>query len=246
MIRSLIRVTLLPIGCVALASMSASSFASDGVSATFSLAGLPSTITLCRDSAAIAVFNYDAQWGVLIDVDNNTSTGAPIMGVGAEAYLLAHTPTQMLPCTPHEEDLADNLQIDLLLWDSVQNTFVPSSQPAWVTADFDDHSITLGADVVGGLAALDGASIYLAAAQAPYVATLGNTAVPAADLAPAAAVGGPSRTFPAGDVMNCSAPCSPGAVWYPSVDLVGMVTAIGPGDTLFADGFESPDVAFAR
>ena len=216
--------------------------ATDALSVTFRLAGLPSTITLYRDPAAIQFFSVDAQWGTAIDIDDDAGTGAPPLG--ADMLVMAHTPAQSVPCTSSTANTASSIVVDVLAWSIALNTFVPvNGATAIVSTDFSAHSITVSSDLNGPLGDLNAASRLLASITSFYQPAMGPPTV-AQDTSSRLALDAP-MTLPADDVQGCAAPCSSSADWYPMIDLVGVDARIVPGDSIFSDGFESPPPAVA-
>lgn len=241
MIRSRIRYAAFAVFLAACGIMPTAA-AADALSVTFGVAGLPSTITLCRDPTAIQFFSIDEQWGIGIDIDNDAGTGAPSIG-GVDVLLMAHTPAQPTPCTPNTANTADSIVVNVLVWSAAQSTFVPSDATATVSTDFSAHSITVSSDLSGPLGGLDAASRLLASTIGFYQPTMGAPAV--AQDASSWFVPGAPLTLAANDVQGCTAPCSPSADWYPMIDLVGVAASIVPGDSIFIDGFESPPPSVA-
>jgi len=200
--------------------------ATNSLSAKFELAGLPSTITLCRDPAAIQAFGVDEQWQLGIDVDNNASTGAPPVGV--DVIVAAVTMTPAAPCTSTTANTADSLAAGVFAWSDADQMFMPTDATATVSLDFVAHTITINTDLMGALSGLTPSSKLLVSTVGAYQPSMG---------APTVALDGTSTAFhvdepvtlPANDVQGCASTCSPGAPWYPLVDLVGMeVTTAQP------------------
>ena len=219
--------------------------AADALSVTFDLAGLPTSITLCRYPGIAQFSPTDEQWNVAVDVDNDASTGAPQLG-GADVILTTHTLVQESPCTPTIANTADSLVVDVLAWSADQNTFLPISAATTVATDFSAHWITVSADLDGPLSGLNAASRFLVTTASAYPPTMGLPTIAHDDGVGTNwfALDAPV-TLPAGDVQGCSAPCGPSADWYPLIDLIGSVASIGTGDAIFSDGFESPPSTIA-
>ena len=208
------------LACLALCSPA---FFADARAATLSskltLANLPSTITLCRDSAAIAAYGFDEQWVVLIDIDGNPLTGSP--GSGAEFVMGAQTISQGNSCSPSVVSTSDALFAALLTWDG--DTFVQGPEVVDVSVDLVAHTLTLSTDTVG-LTGLSAASTLLGQTFATYKPT-GSAPDLAGNSTAFTPLGSPI-TDPSGNVENCTSPCSAGAPYYSMVDIVGL----DPGD----------------
>jgi len=215
----------------AAACLPAGARAADSLSVTFDLADLPSTITLCRDPAAIAAFHVDEQWNIGIDIDNDTTTGLP--GLGVDVIFGALTLPQFSGCAPTVADTASSLTTQFSVWDAGSNTFVPSSALISIATDFVAHSITLTTEISGALSGLNDSSKLIASAGGPYQPTMGPP-VMAGDSSPPFTLG-TALTLPANDVMTCSAPCSPAASWYPLIDLVGMSASNANSQAAFGE-----------
>lgn len=218
---------------VLLAAVSADAQA-DMLSVTWTLADLPSTITLCRDPNAIAFssggFGADEDWQALVDVDANSGTGYG----GADVVLTAFTSIQSSPCSAVSANTVQSIDAGMLKWDPAQNTFVDSGQTATLTLDLANHTISVAADISGALAGLSAASLIHMYAVGIYYPTGGPTlqAYDSNNATPLYPDG--SASLPSLDVQNCSAPCSTSATWYPLVDLTGVAATVH----IFQNGFE--------
>lgn len=157
------------------ARMPAWAQAENSLSVKLDLAGLPSTITLCRDPSAIAAYVTDEQWNVFIDVDNNTATGMP--GYGFDVALASATLPQEVPCVPTSASTASSLVTAAFVWDAASSSFVPTEATVTITPDFVAHSITLTTDLSGALSGFNGSSRMFVSSSGAYQPTLGPAAV---------------------------------------------------------------------
>jgi hypothetical protein len=197
------------------------------LSATLTLAGLPTTLTLCRDSTAIQTYGVDEQWDIPIDIDANANTGG--LG-GIDVILLVTTPFQAYPCNPTVVNTQDTLLAAVLKWNAAQQNYVDSGITPALTLDFNAHTMTVTTDLTGDLANLAGNSKLSGAALASYTAS-GNIATSAYDNT-GATTPGDSISDPGGDVQGCTTPCSAAASYYPIIDIVGLSsTTSQPLDT---------------
>ena len=185
------------------------------LSVTLNLAGLPASITVCRDPIAIQAFGFDEAWQIGIDVDNNPSTGDS----GIDVLLQVQTPQQSYPCSPASIGTTSALSAVVATWNSAQSQFVTSNLPATVVANLASNSMTVSADLSGPLANLAPQSPIYVGAAGSYTPT-GMSATLAYDNMPYIAAG-TTATDPTGDVQSCGAPCNPSVSWYPMIDLVG-------------------------
>jgi hypothetical protein len=191
------------------------------LSVTLGVAGLPPTITLCRDPTAIQTFGVDEEWEVAIDVDNNPNTGQG----GIDVILAVATPNQNYPCSPTSASTQQRLETEVAVWNSSQQTFIDSGQTATLALDFNAHTMTVITDVSGALAGLTTLSPIRAVSAGTYTSSANGPSF-ATDNAGPITVGNSIATA-ANNVQFCTAPCSTGASWYPLVDLVslGAITA---------------------
>lgn len=200
----------------------------NSLSVTLQLASLPTTITLCRDSTALqATGGMDEIWEVGIDTDANPATPGGQSG-GLEIVLGVSTLQQVTPCSPHTANTQSSVVGgDLGVWDSSQQNYVDSGIPVSVALDFTAKTITMTAPLIGPLANIKGIATLYAATGGVYTDPNGTIPTFAGDNGNAfTPLSG--MTDPAGDVSQCSAPCSPTASWYGLVDLLGasaMTTA---------------------
>lgn len=199
------------------ASARAHAQATNTLSVTFGLADLPTTITLCRDPAAIRAFGIDEQWSATIDVDGDPSSG----DAGADAMLVVQTASPPLPCAPTSADTATSLVAAVLAWSDAEQTFVDSGLSADVALDFVAHTITVTTDVAGVLTGLTNASRVLASTAGSYVGAAPTFAYDQAGPITA----DETSVSPADDVANCTSPCGAAADGYPLVDFVEFGTA---------------------
>ena len=190
----------------------------NSLSVTLQLAGLPGTITLCRDPAAQN--GADEQWLVPIDIDNNPNTPSGSNAIpGAEVVLLAETLPQTAGCTPASASTGSSIIAGVLVWNAAQNNYVDSGQSANISIGA--NSFTIVTDISGVLANLSTESKYFAASLGSYTAA-GSGATSTVDSTNEIGIDN-SVTSPAGNVQNCVAPgCSSSSSWYPLVDLVGL------------------------
>jgi hypothetical protein len=194
------------------------------------LAGLPAVFDVCRfPSAHLAVGgNADSVWSAFFDLDGNPATGSSAAG-GAEAVLLVYTLPQDGTCAPSQ--LPAPQALAAVLGRFVDNSLefeVLASPP--VQIDDASLSVTLPRAVLPGLRAqtrvrfstqglYDDGEVALATDELPAVLAIGE-----------------AGEDPAGDVGNCTPPCTPAASWYPEIDLLGG--AVDEPLTVFRDGFE--------
>lgn len=188
------------------------------LSVTFSVADLPTSITLCRDTNAIAAFGVDEEWLIAIDIDDNAGTGDPATGV--EVILLASTLPQTPPCTPTPANTQQSIVSGMYVWDQAQQTYVQSSQAVIPGLDFNANTLTLSTSVTGPLDSFSALSRIYFLTQASYTPGNGNPTT-AYDSAESVHAGG-AGTDPANDVQACESPCTTGAPWYRLIDLVGI------------------------
>ncbi|HSN00810.1 MAG TPA: hypothetical protein VLS52_07375 [Rudaea sp.] len=186
------------------------------LSVTLNLAGLPASITVCRDPTAIQAFGFDEAWQIAIDVDNNANTGY----YGFDVLLQVQTPQQTYPCSPTSVSTSSALSAVMATWNSAQNQFVPSNLPATVVANVASNSMTVSADLSGPLANLTAQSRISIGTFGAYTPS-GQSPTDASDSTSSPITIGTSATDPANDVQNCGAPCGTSASWYPLIDLVG-------------------------
>jgi len=215
----------------------------NSLSVTLQLANLPTTITLCRDPTAIQTFSFDEGWQVGIDTDANPATpGVASDGTnsgGVEVVLVAETLQQTYPCSPHTASTQSSVIAAIGVWDrTTPGGYMPSDIPVNLSFDFTARTITMTAPLIGPLANMKGIASIYTGAQGSYTPT-GSTPNVAYDN------GGTFSTLsgmtdPAGDVQQCSAPCSPTASWYGLVDLLGasatttaQIAAYGTGTVYF-------------
>ena len=201
------------------AAATAANAAVPTLTATLTVVTMPSTITLCRDPAAIQAFGSDAQWQVFVDVDDNTGTGDAF---GSDALLLVGTTPQDGSCSPHSANTQDSLLAGVFVWDENQATFVNSGAGASVVIDAVAGTMAITADIAGPLQGLSGSaslrvsalSTYIAAGTGPTFAAdgaLGSFAAPSSD--------------PAQDVQQCTSPCTQTASWIKMIDLTAFSAA---------------------
>lgn len=186
------------------------------LSVTLDLAGLPASITVCRDPTAIQVFGFDEAWQIAIDVDNNANTGY----YGFDVVLEVQTSLQTYPCSPTSVSTSSALSAEVGVWDSSQNQFVASNLQATVAPDLGSNSITVNADLSGPLANLTPQSRISIGSIGAYTPT-GQSPTDASDSTSSLITVGTATTDPANDVQNCSTPCGTSASWYPLIDLLG-------------------------
>jgi hypothetical protein len=191
---------------------------------TLTLANLPSSVTLCRDAAAIGQLQSDEQWQIAIDVDNNPNTGD---AGGTDAVLVVTTLPQSLPCSPTAVPLdASALYSVIAVWNAATQSYDDGGTFP-VAVDTTANTLKLTVDISGALAGLDGASKLTAAAAAGY--SQGGVAYSAYDVTTAAFTGTPV-VDPSGDVQQCASPCSAGTEYYPMIDIVKFEATNGvPG-----------------
>jgi hypothetical protein len=213
----MLRAAALAVAFAAMASATAQT-----ISATLSVASLPSTITLCRDAAANSAFHIDEQWQVDIDVDGDAATGDQ---TGVDAALVITTIQQPTPCSPTVVATADALQAVVAVWNPDTHQLQDSGATATLALDFAAHTMTISADLAGALAGVGASSLIHAIAVASYTAD-GNVPKLAADSTivtpPYASIGDAS-----GDVQQCTSPCSAAAPYYGLIDIVGLSTQGG-------------------
>ncbi|MBS0439863.1 MAG: hypothetical protein JSS33_10680 [Proteobacteria bacterium] len=191
----------------------------NSLSVTLQLAGLPGTITLCRDPAA-GQNGTDEQWSVPIDVDSNPNTPTGSNAIpGAEVVLLAETLPQYPGCQPTSAVTANSIIAGVLVWNAAQNNYIDSGQSAIISIGM--NSFTIVTDISGVLGNLSTASKYFAASMGSYSVT-GSGATSTFDNTNEISIDN-SVTSTAGNVQNCVAPgCNSSSSWYPLVDLVGL------------------------
>ncbi|MBS0486189.1 MAG: hypothetical protein JSS13_02515 [Proteobacteria bacterium] len=194
----------------------------NSLSVTLQLADLPSTIVLCRDPTAIQVAgDVDESWFVGIDTDANPATPGGNSD-GIEVIIGANTLQQASSCSPHTANTQSSIVGgDLGVWDTSQQNYVDSGIPVSVALDFTAKTITMTAPLIGPLANMKGIATLYAGTEGVYTATSNGSVTTFAQDNGNAFTTLSSMTDPAGDVSQCSSPCSPSASWYGLVDLLG-------------------------
>lgn len=223
----------------ALFTLLSAAFAAPTSAATLSvdlfLASIPSSITLCRDAAAIGTFPVDHQWQIGFDLDGNASTGQP--DTGNEAVLVVQTLTQSPPCAPQAVAAVSAFETGVLRWNASQGNF-ETAGPATVIVDAPNGRLRMSFDSsalpppgIGSIAAIAATSITGYSAGGVIFAFDG---VPrfTRGISPSIAV-----SDPADDVGDCETPCSTASSWYPLVDM-RTLQVVGAADLVFAAGFE--------
>lgn len=197
-----------------LAAASMQAHATNSLSVSFAVANLPTTISLCRDQAAIGAFGADETWQAAIDIDNNDATGQG----GIDVVIMAETLPQPPTCSPSIANTGSSLVAGLLAWSAASNDFVDTGQTVAVAADSGQNSLTLSADIDGALAGLTRTSSIFGATSGAYSPASGAP-LRARDASGAAIVVGQTAALSSGDVQECVTPCSAAASWYPLIDL---------------------------
>jgi len=198
-------------------------------SVQFSLASLPSTITLCRDSAAIQAFGVDEEWLAGIDVDGNASTGDPT-NAGVDVLLFIETAQQSAPCSPISASTTSSLMAGMAVWDNAQQAYALSAVQPTLDINLATKTLTVSAPMSGPLAKLSVNSKIYPAADGGYSGGMGvqvaydNTQ----PLNPPATASDPSN-----DVQGCSSPCGTGVSWYGLIDLTGVTLSTAPPLPMF-------------
>lgn len=211
MTRSCFRLFLALLFPLAFAASGSARAQTNSLSATFTLANLPTTITLCRDPVAVAALRSDEQWFALIDVDGDFNV---------DVAVLVQTLGQQNGCTPVTANTAQSLEGTVLKWSAADNNFIDTGATVAISEDFTAHTITVTTDLAGALAGLSNASHYALGTAGVYTPSASGTPTSALDQSSSLQLGVPV-TLPAGNVQQCTAPCSAAASWYPLVDLVG-------------------------
>jgi hypothetical protein len=203
--------------------------ASEGtISATISVADLPTTITLCRDPTAYSLNGYDEVWEIFIDVDSNSATG--LMGADVAFEVSTHSVGQGT-CGPETVPTEQNLDVALFTWDTGSSDFVDSGVTVALVLDFKRSRMILTVPSGGPLAGISANSAIAVEAGAPY--TSGATDMIADDFVPNFKFGG-AIIAQAFDVQNCQSPCQQSNSWVQSIDLIGASI----GDLIFQSQFE--------
>jgi hypothetical protein len=211
--------------------------ASDGVPAAdianvkveFDLAGLPSTISLCRNPALFtANTDADSLWLAWIDVDANPATGD---ANGFDAVVFVYTTPQNPGCVANAQPTAGAIFGEI---DTIDNQGLTTyAGDAAISVDTASGKIT--ALVPAGNVALKGLSkTSTAGMTAAALYTSGQTPY-AQDSAGPFAINA-AVSDPVHDVTNCSGSCTTGVSWYAQTDLVGG--SIVRADRVFSAGFQ--------
>lgn len=235
-----------PLLLLALCCLAALARAVDAAPVTFDfkLASIPGTITLCRDPVAAQAYGVDHEYLAYLDLDGSTATGDP--ATGAETLLIVTTLGQSNPCSPHSVSASAAFVAAMVIWN---NGAWDYANPISLTTSVDTATATLSAFGDDGTAPLSGlraasrvqpaAFGTYSSAGTPKIAN-DNVAVFTRGTAP-----GSSASDPAGDVQNCSSPCSAAANWYPLVDVLGVTVSSTPPPGPPAFGVNTIDIEFA-
>ena len=200
------------------------------ITATMSVASLPTTITLCRDPKAYAAEGADEGWEMYINVDNKTTTGSP--GAGYDTVIVVETSMAMAAaCIPMTADTQSSLIVAVEVWDASQGTFVLAPIAPTLSLDFARSTMTITVPADGSFAGISSSSPVRVATFATYSSPAGATA--AQDMT-AEFTFGNGAVDATNDVAQCAPPCSSAASYYPLIDLVGASL----GDVIFQSSFE--------
>jgi len=195
-----------------LPALALASYPPNSLSVTLTLAGLPDTIDLCRNpDDALLLNGIDEQWSLYIDTDGQG---------GPDVNLLVQTLQQSIPCTTSSAATGSALVASVYQKAGSLQDWANTGNPANISLDFDAHTLTVTTAMTGNLAYLTGQSTVNAFTSAGY-GSVAMTPLFAHDVTPLANVGA-ALMASAGDVTSCSSPCSPGASYYPLIDIVGL------------------------